>query len=67
MEDACLMETLLDLLDEAVVRFGDRPALSIKHDDGTTLAWTYRELDRRTRRRRLAPARPWPRNPAIGS
>ena len=43
------METLLDLLDEAVARFGDRPALAIRRDDGSRLAWTYRELDRRSR------------------
>ena len=43
------METLLDLLDEAVARFGDRPALGIRHEDGTTEAWTYRELERRSR------------------
>ena len=33
----------------ARTRFADRPALSIARDDGTKLAWTYRELDRRTR------------------
>ncbi len=43
------MNTLLDLLDDAVARFGDRPALGIRHDDGTSESWTYRELDRRTR------------------
>lgn len=43
------METLLDLLDEAVARFGDRPALGIRHEDGATQSWTYRELDRRSR------------------
>ena len=43
------MSTLLQLLDEAVTRFGERPALSIQRDDGTTLAWTYRELEWRTR------------------
>src|SRR3954447_15991875 len=43
------METLLDLLDEAVARFGDRPALGIRLEDGTTQTWTYRELDRRSR------------------
>jgi long-chain acyl-CoA synthetase len=41
--------TLLDLLDGAVVRYGARNALSARHDDGTTSAWTYRELDRRAR------------------
>jgi long-chain acyl-CoA synthetase len=43
------METLLDLFDDAVARFGDRPALGIRHDDGTTNTWTYRELDRASR------------------
>ena len=43
------METLLDLIDDAVARFGDRPALAIRHEDGTTDGWTYRELDRRAR------------------
>jgi len=43
------METLLDLLDDAVARFGDRPALGMRRDDGTPLSWTYRELDRRAR------------------
>jgi long-chain acyl-CoA synthetase len=43
------VDTLLDLLDEAVARFGDRPAVGIRLDDGTTARWTYRELDRRSR------------------
>jgi long-chain acyl-CoA synthetase len=43
------METLLDLLDDAVERFGDRPALAIRTEDGTTTGWTYRELDRHAR------------------
>ncbi|HSO30283.1 MAG TPA: AMP-binding protein, partial [Candidatus Sulfomarinibacteraceae bacterium] len=43
------METLLDLLDDAVAQYGDRPALSIRRDDGSVVAWSYRELDRRTR------------------
>jgi long-chain acyl-CoA synthetase len=41
--------TLLDVLDRAVVRFGERDALGIRRDDGTTDHWTYRELDRRSR------------------
>jgi long-chain acyl-CoA synthetase len=41
--------TLLDLLDDAVRRFGARHALSVRHDDGSTTAWTYRDLDRRAR------------------
>ena len=43
------METLLDLLDDAVARFGTRPALGIRHEDGTTATWTYRDLDRASR------------------
>ena len=42
------METLLDLLDDAVARFGDRPALAIRREDGTTDGWTYRELRHRS-------------------
>ena len=43
------METLLDLLDWAVGRFGDRPAVTLANDDGTKSGWTYRELERRSR------------------
>ena len=43
------METLLDLLDDAVARFGDRPALGIRHEDGATVTWSYRELERNSR------------------
>ena len=43
------METLLDLVDDAVARFGDRPALAIRREDGSTSGWTYRELDRHAR------------------
>ena len=43
------MDTLIDLLDGAVARFGDRPALGIRHEDGTTSTWTYRELERNSR------------------
>jgi long-chain acyl-CoA synthetase len=42
-------ETLLDLVDDAVTRFADQPALAIRREDGTTEGWTYRELDRRSR------------------
>ena len=42
-------ETLLDLLDDAIRRFADRPALGLWHDNGSTTTWTYRELDRRSR------------------
>jgi long-chain acyl-CoA synthetase len=43
------MTTLLDLLAGAVARYRDRPALGIRLDDGTTLTWTYGELERRGR------------------
>ncbi|HYK95520.1 MAG TPA: AMP-binding protein [Candidatus Dormibacteraeota bacterium] len=43
------MRTLLDLVDDAVARFGDRPALAIRREDGTTEGWTYNELDRHAR------------------
>jgi long-chain acyl-CoA synthetase len=42
------VETLLDLLDEAVATYADRPALSVRRDDGSIETWTYRELDRRS-------------------
>jgi long-chain acyl-CoA synthetase len=41
--------TLLDLLGDAVGRYGERTALSLRHDDGSGTAWSYRELDRRSR------------------
>ena len=43
------MPTLLDLLDRAVTRYGDRPALGLRQDDGSTTRWSYRDLDRRAR------------------
>jgi long-chain acyl-CoA synthetase len=43
------METLLDLVDDAVARFGDRPCVAMRLEDGTTAGWTYRELDQRSR------------------
>ncbi len=43
------MSTLLDLLDAAVTRYGDRGALALRHDDGTTSEWSFRELQRRSR------------------
>ena len=41
--------TLLDLLDAAVRRYGDRPALGIRGEDGTEWHWSYRDLDRHAR------------------
>jgi long-chain acyl-CoA synthetase len=43
------METLLDLLAEAVAANVDKTALSLRLDDGTTATWSYRELERRSR------------------
>ena len=43
------MDTMLDLLDDAVARFAERPAVGIRHDDGGTSSWTYRELERTAR------------------
>jgi long-chain acyl-CoA synthetase len=43
------MQTLLDLLEESAARFGDRNALGLRRDDGTTFHWTQRELVRRSR------------------
>ncbi|HXI45775.1 MAG TPA: AMP-binding protein, partial [Candidatus Acidoferrales bacterium] len=43
------MQTLLDLLDHAVARYADKPALGMRRDDGTTETWSYRELERRSR------------------
>jgi long-chain acyl-CoA synthetase len=41
--------TLIDLLERAVTRFGERRALGLRRDDGTSAQWTYRDLDRRAR------------------
>jgi long-chain acyl-CoA synthetase len=41
--------TILDLFDDAVERFGDRPALGLDGDEGSSLQWTYRELARRSK------------------
>lgn len=41
--------TLLDLLDGALTRYADRPALRLWNDDGTTTTWSYADLDRRSR------------------
>ncbi len=44
-----MSRTLLDVLDAAVTRYGERPALGVRHDDGSTTTWSYRELDWRAR------------------
>jgi long-chain acyl-CoA synthetase len=43
------METLLDLLESSAARFGERNALGLRRDDGTTFHWSYREVLRRSR------------------
>jgi long-chain acyl-CoA synthetase len=43
------LQTLLDLLAAAVAANGDKTALSLRLDDGSTTTWSYRELDRRSR------------------
>ncbi len=43
------METIVDLLEDAAARFGPRPALGLRMDDGSTWHWTYTELVRRSR------------------
>src|SRR4029077_10568572 len=41
--------TLLDILDDAAARYGDAPALGLRRDDGSSMRWSFHELDRRTR------------------
>jgi long-chain acyl-CoA synthetase len=43
------METLVDLLESCAARYADRNALGLRHDDGTSLHWTYREVLHRSR------------------
>ena len=43
------METLLDLLESGAERYGEKNALGLRRDDGTTFHWSYRELQRRAR------------------
>jgi long-chain acyl-CoA synthetase len=43
------VDTLLDLLDDAVRRFGDRPAVAERDEHETHDRWSYRELERRSR------------------
>jgi len=43
------MTTLLDLFDDAVARYADRPAFAMRRDDGTVESWTYRDLERRSK------------------
>ena len=43
------METLLDLLEGSAAHYGDRNALGLRLDDGSTFHWSYREVLRRSR------------------
>src|SRR3954453_17211768 len=43
------METLLDLLESSARQYGERNALGLRRDDGTTFHWSYREVQRRSR------------------
>src|SRR5690348_13113843 len=43
------MRSLVELLDRATERFGDRPAVGLRAEDGATATWSYRELRRRSR------------------
>src|SRR5664279_1507288 len=43
------MDTILDILDDAVARGVDRPAMRIVRDDGTDECWTFRDLGFRSR------------------
>ncbi len=42
-------DTLLDLVDDAIVRFAGREALALRREDGPDLRWTFAELGRRSR------------------
>jgi len=41
--------TLIDVLEGAADRHGERPAVRLRNEDGSTTTWSYRELDRRSR------------------
>jgi len=43
------MESLVDLLEGSASRYGDRNALGLRRDDGTTFHWSYTEVLRRSR------------------
>jgi long-chain acyl-CoA synthetase len=47
--DVATFGSLLDILDDAMVRRPDQPALGIRGDDGVAWHWTYREFDRRSK------------------
>ncbi len=43
------VNTIVELIDSAAARYGDRPALGLRGDDESTASWSYRELARRSR------------------
>jgi len=43
------LDSLLDIIDQGEARYGDRFAFGMRGDDGSTVQWTYRELNRRSR------------------
>jgi long-chain acyl-CoA synthetase len=47
--DHLMESTLLDLLERTFHDNADRPALGVRHEDGSTVTWSYRELDERSR------------------
>ncbi len=47
--DVAAFGSLLGILDDALVRRPERPALGLRGDAGQDWHWTYRELDRRSR------------------
>src|SRR5689334_19544547 len=47
--DAPASRTILDLIDDALTRYAERPALRLWNEDGSRTTWTYAELDRRSR------------------
>ena len=49
LPDPARFDSLLDLLDEVALRYGDRTLLSLRTDEGTSLAWSGRELRHRSR------------------
>ncbi|HET7027219.1 MAG TPA: AMP-binding protein [Candidatus Limnocylindrales bacterium] len=44
-----MADTLLDLFEADVARYGDREALALVREGGPDSRWSYRELDRRSR------------------
>jgi long-chain acyl-CoA synthetase len=42
-------DTLLELIERAVARYGEREALALRRDAGPDEAWSYADLDRRSR------------------